>query len=198
MYCCLFLSERTCRLLRVVLQRRAASPWAASAPPWAPCRPPTCTSTPWSPSTTRSHQMSTRGLPARSLCPHPLLPGWQAPTSAAWGASPSWSLPRTGTALSSSMSTSPGGGHARGWGRRREWDIANEDGARAGVDWLKLNIDYKREFIFLWRPGSAVVLKRENWDLLESQQTTLTFYQIEIRKQMKGILLPGLSHWNMN
>ncbi|KAL7390037.1 hypothetical protein ABVT39_013906 [Epinephelus coioides] len=47
--CILYLKvtpQRTCPLLRVVSRRRAASPWAASAPPWAPCHPPTCTSTP--------------------------------------------------------------------------------------------------------------------------------------------------------
>lgn len=140
MCCCLcFLSERTCLLLRVAFQRLAASLWAASAPPWALCHLPTCMSTPWSPSMTRfPHQRSSTGLQATPLCPHPLPPGWPAPTSAAWGASRSWSLLRTGTARLSNLSSSYEGTVQQGE-RMEEGSSrtqANEDGARAGSGWL--------------------------------------------------------------
>lgn len=137
--CCLcFPSERTCPLLRVVFQRHAASPWAASAPPWAPCRLPTCMSTPWSHSTTRfPHQRSLRGLRATPLCHRPVLPRWPAPTSAAWAPSPSWSQPRTGTAQLSSLPSSWEGTMHRGEGTEEgSRTQASEDGARAGMGWL--------------------------------------------------------------
>lgn len=87
-------TERMSPLQRVVFLPHAVSPaWAASAPLWAPCHPQTCTSTP-SPSTTRYLLMSTRGPLVMPLFPHPAE--WPAPTSAAWGPSLSWSLPRTG------------------------------------------------------------------------------------------------------
>lgn len=97
-------SERMCLLPRVVFQQRIASQWAASVPPWVPCHLPTCTNTHWSPSTIKSpHPRSTRSLQVMFLCPHPMLPRWPGPTSAVWGQSPWWSLHRTGTAQSSSL-----------------------------------------------------------------------------------------------
>lgn len=81
-------------LQKVVFLPRAVSPvWAASAPLWAPCLLPTCMSTP-SLSTTKYPMTSMRGPLATPLFPRPAE--WPVPTSAAWGPSPSWSLPRTG------------------------------------------------------------------------------------------------------
>lgn len=81
-------------LQKVVFLPHAVSPvWAASAPLWAPCLLPTCTSTP-SLSTTKYPMTSMRGPLATPLFPRPAE--WPVPTSAAWGPSPSWSLPRTG------------------------------------------------------------------------------------------------------
>lgn len=105
-----FSTERTCLLPRVAFQRRIASRWAASGPPWVPCHLPTCTNTRWSPSTTKSPRpRSTRSLQVTFLqVTHPMLPRWEGPTSAAWVQSPWWSLHRTRTAQSSSLSSSGG------------------------------------------------------------------------------------------
>ena len=163
-----FLSERTCPLLRVVFQRHAASPWAASAPHLAPCHPPTCMSMRWSHSTTRSpHQRNTRGLQATPLCPHPMLPKWPAPTSAAWGPSPSWSLPRTGTAQLSSKPVLFCRRDCATKGRERRKGVGHKP-MKESKSWGGLTrLTYSSSLftngsiLLLWRPGSAVVLRRE-------------------------------------
>lgn len=163
MSCCLcFVTERTCHLPRAVFQLRAASPSAANDLPWDPCRLPTCTNTPWSPSTTRfPHQKTLTVRRATPLCPLPPASGWPAPTSVAWGPSPSWSLPRTGTAPSSSLASSYEGtvqqweGTEDGSGTK-----ANEDGGWSELPDFELLL-YKWSTLLSCRPGSAVVLWRE-------------------------------------
>lgn len=153
----LFPSERTSLLQRVVCPQLAASLWAASAPPWAPCRLPTCTNTPWSLSTTRSlHQRSTRGPPATTLYHRLLLLRWPAPTSAAWAASPSWSLRRTGTAP---LSSPRGGSKWREGVDEGRGTNTNED----GLPRLTFSSSFftEQEFSPHMKTGSAVVLRRE-------------------------------------
>lgn len=183
-----------CPLPRVVFQRRAASPWAASAPRWAPCRLPTLMISPTRPSTTRSpHLRSTRGLRVKYLCPRPLLPRCPAATSAAWGPSLSWSLPRTGTAQSSSLSSSREGGKGEGLEEENRTK-ANEEGAKAGMGWL-LALHYLQTGVNSSYEGLALLWC---WEESYTGITTEHMNFFKIQNNLLWILLLGLSHWKMN
>lgn len=195
-----FLSERMCLLLRVVFRQHAASRWAASAPRWGPCRLLTCMSTPWSLSMTRfPHQRTTRGLQATPLCPHQMLPRWPAPTSAAWGPSRSWSLPRTGTAqLSSPSSLTEKGPCNKGRERRKGvGQQANEEGARAGMGWLTwlLALHYLQIGVYSSYEDIALLWC---WEKNAGNTTEHINFLSKTKKKLLWILLSGLSHWQMD
>lgn len=180
-------SERMCPLPRVALQLLEASLWPASAPHWAPCRLPTCTSMPWSLSTTRfPHQRSTTGLRARLRCCRPRPARWPATTWVAWGASLSWFLPRRGTVQSSSGSSS------------RERTVQREDGTegsgtKAGMDALAwfLALYYLHMGIFSAYGDPALLWCWEE-NLSCAQQSKWSFYQMQKHtKKLLWILSPG-------
>lgn len=180
-------SERMCPLPRVALQLLEASLWPASAPHWAPCRLPTCTSMPWSLSTTRfPHQRSTTGLRARLRCCRPRPARWPATTWVAWGASLSWFLPRRGTVQSSSRSSSRERTVQRG-------DGTEGSGTKAGMDALAwfLALYYLHTGIFSAYGDPALLWCWEE-NLSCAQQSKWSFYQMQKHtKKLLWILSPG-------